>query len=198
VVLGGQCECLRNGGSCEHGDGQCVCRGCTTRATTVNPGVNIGISTTQYTAPAGTSGIGGGVTEPGVGIAGMIHPVNTSGQMVNPTDANCECVKNGGTCQCTPGACSCNNCQAKRRSLQHTSTTSSTTGGAMTGNTQGMGQNRHNIDSGHVGSVVGGSEYVSTSGNDPNSAYHYSNTSTTTKPITDATSPLTDNSNRSV
>jgi len=192
VVLGGQCECLRNGGTCEHGAGQCVCRGCTTRATTVNPGVNIGISTTQYTAPAGTSGIGGGVTEPGVGIAGMVHPVNTTGKMVNPTDANCECVKNGGVCQCTPGACTCNNCAAKRRSMQHTST--ATTGAPITTNSN-MSGNRHNIDSGHVSSVVGGSEYVTSSGGNPDAAYHSS--TTTTRPITDATSPLTDNSNPS-
>ena len=46
VVLGGQCECLRNGGTCAHGAGQCKCRGCSTGATTVNPGVNVGVSNT--------------------------------------------------------------------------------------------------------------------------------------------------------
>ena len=46
VVLGGQCECLMNGGTCSHGAGQCRCRGCATPATTVNPGQNVGVSDT--------------------------------------------------------------------------------------------------------------------------------------------------------
>jgi len=51
VVLGGQCECLMNGGTCSHGAGQCRCRGCATPATTVNPGQNVGISdTVDHTA----------------------------------------------------------------------------------------------------------------------------------------------------
>lgn len=51
VVLGGQCECLMNGGTCSHGAGQCKCRGCATPATTVNPGQNIGVSdTVDHTA----------------------------------------------------------------------------------------------------------------------------------------------------
>ena len=51
VVLGGQCECLLNGGTCKHGAGQCRCRGCATPATTVNPGQNIGVSdTVDHTA----------------------------------------------------------------------------------------------------------------------------------------------------
>jgi len=51
VVLGGQCECLMNGGTCSHGAGQCKCRGCATPATTVNPGQNVGISdTVDHTA----------------------------------------------------------------------------------------------------------------------------------------------------
>jgi len=47
ILLGGQCECLRNGGTCKHGAGQCNCRGCVTPDTTVNPGVNVGVSTGQ-------------------------------------------------------------------------------------------------------------------------------------------------------
>jgi len=81
VILGGQCECLANGGACSHGAGKCVCRGCTSQATTVNPGINIGVSTAQYTAPAGTSGFGGGVADKGTGIAGLVQPnpvVNTT------------------------------------------------------------------------------------------------------------------------
>lgn len=51
VVLGGQCECLRNGGTCSHGIGQCNCRGCSTGATTVNPGLNVGVAdTVNHTA----------------------------------------------------------------------------------------------------------------------------------------------------
>jgi len=46
VVLGGQCECLRNGGTCAHPAGQCLCRGCSTASTVVNPGMNIGVSNT--------------------------------------------------------------------------------------------------------------------------------------------------------
>lgn len=80
VILGGQCECLANGGACSHGAGQCVCRGCTSQATTVNPGINIGVSTAQYTAPAGSSGFGGGVNDRGTGIAGLVQP-NPASQM---------------------------------------------------------------------------------------------------------------------
>lgn len=79
VVLGGQCECLASGGACKHGAGACVCRGCTSQSTTVNPGINIGVSTAQYTAPAHTSGLGGGVGERGTGIAGLVHPNALSG-----------------------------------------------------------------------------------------------------------------------
>lgn len=120
VVLGGQCECLRNGGKCSHGAGQCTCRGCTTAATSINPGINIGVSTHQYTAPVGTSGIGGGVADPGVGMAGVVAPTNAAGQHVNSTLQNCECVKNGGVCNCAPGQCKCTNCTAHRKSLAAT------------------------------------------------------------------------------
>ena len=56
--------------------------GRTNDATSVNPGINIGVSTHQYTAPVGTSGIGGGVADPGVGMAGVVHPTNPIGQYV--------------------------------------------------------------------------------------------------------------------
>jgi len=173
-VLGGQCECTMNGGSCNHGQGKCICRGCTTRATTVHPGINLGMSTTQYTAPVTTTGIGGGVADPGVGIAGVVHPVNASGAMVNPTDANCLCVKNGGTCKCNNN-CECTNCSAKRRSMQHASTSTTTT------------------MSGH-GAALAGSEYAS--GNTrPDSSYRSTTTTHTTLDRGGAASPITDNSN---
>jgi len=211
VVLGGQCECTRNGGVCEHGDGKCICRGCTTRATTVNPGINVGISTNQYTAPVGTTGIGGGVADPGVGIAGMIHPTNTTGTFVNPTDSNCQCVKNTGTCSCPAGTCSCDNCQAKRRSYQQTSISTGTNSGITSTNTSAttgtgtghhhhhhhhhVGTERHNVDSGGLNSnVVAGSEYIDSSSN-PNSSYHYASSNANITQANDPTSPLTDNSN---
>jgi len=87
VVLGGQCECLANGGACKHGAGACVCRGCTAQSTTVNPGINIGVSTAQYTAPAHTSGLGGGVGEHGTGIAGLVQPNTVNTTMAHTTAA---------------------------------------------------------------------------------------------------------------
>lgn len=119
AVLGAQCECTMNGGQCQHGAGACVCRGCTTKATTINPGINIGVSTTQYTAPAGTTGIGGGVAEYGTGIAGLMH-TNTvpSGRPVDAAHQNCVCVKKNGVCGCAPGQCSCTNCTALRASRE--------------------------------------------------------------------------------
>jgi len=197
-VLGGQCECTRNGGVCSHGAGQCVCRGCTTRATTVNPGINIGISTNQYTAPVGTTGIGGGVADPGTGIAGQVRPVNSGGAYVAPSDANCECVKKSGTCTCAPGQCKCENCAAKRSSMQHTSAAA---GGMAhhphhhehhhhhhaTGHTE-----THRIDQGGVAPIAG-SEYISQPGN-PDSAYKSQNT-TTVNTVSNTSGPVTDNSN---
>jgi len=121
VVLGGQCECTRNGGVCSHGAGKCMCRGCTAAATTINPGINIGVSTTRYTAPVGTSGLGGGVSEHGTGMSGVMNATNTVGVPVNTAVQNCECVKNAGVCNCAPGQCSCTNCKAHRQSLQATS-----------------------------------------------------------------------------
>lgn len=47
IVLGGQCECMRNGGACAHPSGQCPCRGCSTASTVVNPGMNLGVSSTH-------------------------------------------------------------------------------------------------------------------------------------------------------
>jgi hypothetical protein len=123
VVLGGQCECLRNGGTCSHGAGKCLCRGCTTAATTVNPGINIGVSTTQYTAPVGTTGLGGGVSEAGTQMAGVVNNTNTVGQPITASSQNCECIKNGGKCSCPAGACTCNNCKAHRQSMQATRST---------------------------------------------------------------------------
>jgi len=161
VVLGGQCECTRNGGTCQHGAGNCICRGCTTAATTVNPGINIGVSTTQYTAPVGTSGIGGGVADHGTGIAGIVNPTNTVGAPVSAANANCECVKNKGACNCN-GNCACTNCAAHRKSMQATSA--------------------------GAGRALGGSEYVGTSGPNYTSA---TTTTTTTRtnasgsPVTD-------------
>jgi len=193
VVLGGQCECVRNSGSCEHGAGKCICRGCTTRATTVNPGVNLGMSTTQYTAPVGTTGIGGGVADPGVGIAGVVYPTNTTGVMVNPADANCECVKNGGSCSCPAGNCSCNNCSAKRRSYQHTSVSSGV--GTTTTTTTTAASQRQNLDSGHAPDITTGSEYLDNSAN-PNSNYTYNSSRSSTNNLNqNPSSPLTDNSN---
>ena len=153
IVLGGQCECLRNGGTCGHGAGQCTCRGCTTAATSINPGINIGVSTHQYTAPVGTSGIGGGVGEGGVGMAGVVNPTNPIGQPVSAAVQNCDCVRNKGVCKCAPGQCECTNCTAHRKSLAATqatsgarSTTTTTTGPASTTTT----------------GPLGGSEYVDT------------------------------------
>jgi len=114
AILGGQCECTMNGGHCAHGAGNCVCRGCTTKATTINPGINIGVSTTQYTAPAGTTGIGGGVMERGTGIAGLVHADNTATRPVDAAHEHCECVKKNGSCGCAPGTCACTNCSALR------------------------------------------------------------------------------------
>ena len=54
-------------------------------ATTLNPGINIGVSTHQYTAPVGTSGLGGGVGEKGTGMAGVVHGTNPLGQPVTNT-----------------------------------------------------------------------------------------------------------------
>ena len=59
-----------------------------TDATSVNPGINIGVSTHQYTAPVGTSGIGGGVLDSGTGMAGVVHPTNPIGQPVSTKTAN--------------------------------------------------------------------------------------------------------------
>jgi len=187
VVLGGQCECTMNGGSCQHGAGKCMCRGCTTRATTVNPGINIGVSTTQYTAPVGTTGIGGGVADPGVGIAGLVHSQNASGQQVNPSDSNCACVKKTGSCQCAPGACSCENCQAKKTSMQHTQAargTDTTTHGHhhQHHHQHHTGSEGHHqrLDQGGVSNIapLGGSEYASHTSNNPDAAYKSSTTNT--------------------
>jgi len=173
TVLGGQCECTMNGGSCSHGQGKCICRGCTTRATTVHPGINIGMSTTQYTAPVSTTGIGGGVADPGVGIAGVVHPTNASGGHVNPTDANCLCVKNGGTCKCNNN-CECTNCSAKRHSMQHASTSTTSM-------------------SSHAAPIAG-TEYAS--GNTrPDSSYRSTTAQHTNLDRGGAASPITDNSN---
>jgi len=202
VVLGGQCECTRNGGSCQHGAGKCICRGCTTRATTVNPGINVGVSTSQYTAPVGTSGIGGGVADHGVGISGIVNTKNASGATVNATDANCQCVRNGGVCNCPSGNCSCTNCGAKRSSMQHTSAASGT--GTHhhqqhhhhhAGAAAGTAADRHNID-GHPtgGKPLGGSEYVSH--NIPaDSHYKSSQSNMPVDTQSGARSPITDNSN---
>ena len=120
VVMGGQCECTRNGGVCSHKAGQCTCRGCTTAATSVNPGINIGVSTHQYTAPVGTSGIAGGVTESGVGMAGVVNSTNPAGQPTSAALQNCNCVREKGVCKCKPGQCDCTNCTAHRKSLAAT------------------------------------------------------------------------------
>ena len=104
VVMGGQCECTRNGGTCGHGAGQCSCRGCTTAATSINPGINIGVSTHQYTAPVGTSGIGGGVADPGVGMAGVVNTTNPDRPAGQCGDMqNCDCVRKAGVCNCAAG-----------------------------------------------------------------------------------------------
>jgi hypothetical protein len=86
--------------------------------TSVNPGVNVGMSTVQYTAPVGTTGLGGGVAEAGTGIPGVVNPTNTVGVPVSTTVQNCECVKSAGVCNCTPGECGCVNCKAGRMSRQ--------------------------------------------------------------------------------
>jgi len=194
VVLGGQCECTMNGGTCSHGAGKCVCRGCTTRATTVNPGINIGVSTTQYTAPVGTTGIGGGVADPGVGIAGRLQPVNSSGAYVAPSDANCECVKKGGSCNCAPGQCKCENCSAKRSSMQHTSAGA---GGAHHHHHHHHHNNAHaethRIDQGGIAPIAG-TEYTSPNGN-PDAAYKSHTTTSVNTAGTGTSGPLTDNSN---
>ena len=54
----------------------------------VNPGINIGVSTHQYTAPVGTTGIGGGVADSGTGMAGVVQPTNPVGQPVNHSTAS--------------------------------------------------------------------------------------------------------------
>jgi len=86
------------------------------KATTVNPGINIGVSTTQYTAPAGTSGIGGGVAERGTGIAGLVHAITHpfSHAPVDKAHEHCECVKKNGSCSCPPGTCACSVCTGLR------------------------------------------------------------------------------------
>ena len=171
VVLGGQCECTQNGGVCKHGAGQCMCRGCTTAATSLNPGINIGVSTHQYTAPVGTTGLGGGVSEAGTGMAGVVNPTNTVGAPVQSAVQNCECVRTAGVCNCAPGQCACTNCAAQRRSTQATKAGSSSS----------------------TATPLGGSEYVG-SGTTP--AYTSSTTtSSTTRTTNDGVkSPLTDNS----
>lgn len=185
VVLGGQCECTRNGGKCGHGAGQCSCRGCTTAATSINPGINIGVSTHQYTAPVGTSGIGGGVADPGVGMSGVVNPTNSIGQPVSAAVQNCDCVRNGGVCKCAPGQCSCTNCTAHRKSLAataataghsagHTHTTTSTTTVPMGG-------------SEYVGGVKPNYTHSSTTGGAPVSG------GITGSAVSDV--PVTDNSN---
>jgi len=217
VVMGGQCECTMNGGSCQHGAGKCVCRGCTTRATTINPGINVGVSTTQYTAPVGTTGIAGGVTDPGVGIAGVVNPVNSSGQWVNPADSNCACVKNGGTCNCPPGACNCENCTAKRSSMQYTSAAQGHhhhhhghhagtgmamgtgmgmgTGSTQTSTTTNTTTNTRRMDQSGVSNIapLGGSEYPNTRTN-PDAAYKSSTTANPPVNTKGTTGPITDNS----
>jgi len=185
VVLGGQCECLRNGGKCGHGVGQCSCRGCTTAATSINPGINVGVSTHQYTAPVGTSGIGGGVADPGVGMAGVVNSTNPVGQPVNAATQNCNCVRTAGVCNCKPGQCDCTNCTAHRKSLAATQATQA----ASTYNTT--------TTTVQPTSVLGGSEYVG--GQKPN--YTYSSTTggapvsggITGSAVSDV--PVTDNSN---
>lgn len=112
VVLGGQCECLANGGACSHGAGRCVCRGCTSQSTTVNPGINIGVSTAQYTAPAHTSGLGGGVGEHGTGIAGLVQP-----NALSQRAGNCTCIQKDGVCKCKNGVCTCSNCKSHSTSM---------------------------------------------------------------------------------
>lgn len=125
---GGQCECLANGGACSHGAGRCVCRGCTAQATTVNPGINIGVSTAQYTAPAGTSGLGGGVADPHTGIAGLVHPNNAA-----LAAGNCTCIQKDGVCKCKNGVCTCSNCKS------HSSLTGHHTTGTHTGTNTSTG-----------------------------------------------------------
>jgi hypothetical protein len=165
VVLGGQCECTRNNGVCSHGAGKCMCRGCTAAATTINPGINIGVSTTQYTAPVGTSGLGGGVAESGTGMSGVMNSTNTVGAPVNTATQNCECVKTAGVCNCAPGQCVCTNCRAHRHSLQATS----------------------------AAAPLAGSEYIGTN-NGPNYTSSTTSHHTTTTTGSNLSGPITDNS----
>ena len=196
VVLGGQCECLRNGGTCGHGAGQCSCRGCTTAATSINPGINIGVSTHQYTAPVGTTGIGGGVADPGVGMAGMVNSTNPIGQPVSAAVQNCDCVRKAGVCNCAPGQCSCTNCTAHRKSLAATQATSNT--GNSTSTSTYTTTTQPIVTSSTT--VLGGSEYVG--GQQPNYTYGSSAPTTggaavsggiTGSAVSDV--PVTDNSN---
>ena len=189
VVLGGQCECTRNGGTCGHGAGMCSCRGCTTAATSLNPGINIGVSTHQYTAPVGTSGIGGGVADPGVGMAGVVNTTNPIGQPVNAAVQNCDCVRNKGVCNCKPGQCDCTNCKAHRKSMAATQAT-----GASTYNTTSTTTVLPTSTT--TTTALGGTEYVG--GQKPN--YTYSTTGgapvsggITGSGVSDV--PVTDNSN---